>query len=149
METATTAATNSSPNQSSPFAKLPAELRIAIYKFALQATMDSICPETIFGNTGLKIQAEYSGALALLHTSKIIRAESAQQMLPIVQTKLSSWEESYRRTMATCNSGKRHPDPMGFFEDIRNSLLEGMEEVKGKIDILQDVDLMVSRCLRD
>lgn len=56
---------------------LPVEVRLLIYKFALQYTVDFITSNTTYYR-GPCIR--FRGTLALLHTSKVIRAESSQEM---------------------------------------------------------------------
>lgn len=58
------------------FRDLPAKLRSMIYKLAIEDIIDGVlCPRpTLLG---------YYGALALLHGSRTIRAESACEMLPL------------------------------------------------------------------
>lgn len=79
--TSNTAATN--PQKLSPtFAGLPTELRLQIYRIALQDIINEVMEQDAFEPGWL----EYRGALALLHTDRSIRAESAREMLPIVQS---------------------------------------------------------------
>lgn len=79
------------PERSS-FLKLPIEIRLIIYKLALQDTLTS--PDLT------RPGASYPrcrGALALLLTNKLIRAESAKEMQPIVKSeheRLSAYAES-------------------------------------------------------
>lgn len=57
--------------------KLPAEVHLIIYKFAFQDTVNYI-----ISNTNAKAyRPKFRGTLALLHTSKSLRAESRDEFL--------------------------------------------------------------------
>lgn len=70
------------PQQACPLMKLPTELRIRIYAYAFQHTMDKIATdkEQVHRLTllpkGYNITPFYSGAFALPHTNRTLRAES-------------------------------------------------------------------------
>lgn len=60
-----------------PFMRLPPELRLIVYDFAVHAITDPI----MFSDSGEVQELQpYRGALALLHTSKHIRQESCDDM---------------------------------------------------------------------
>lgn len=88
----TTPATNLR-KPSPTFAGLPTELRLQIYRTALQDIIDEVLANNEFEPGWLK----YRGALALLHTNRSIRAESAREMLPIVEVEFTRlgrrWQE--------------------------------------------------------
>jgi hypothetical protein len=67
--------------QRSPFLSLPPEVRLIIYSFALQDTISAI-EATSFRPTSLNMERHLPivGALALLFTSREIRAESSDAM---------------------------------------------------------------------
>jgi hypothetical protein len=65
-----------------PFMQLPPELRVMVYKFALQDVVDPI----LSSDPGdVKRPEPFRGALALLHTSRLLRWESCRPMQRIVQ----------------------------------------------------------------
>lgn len=84
MDDQSTMAAPEQPQQDCPFMKLPTELRIRIYAFALQHIMDKITtdkeqPRPLFPlrkPEPYKIKPFYSGTFALSHTSRTLRAES-------------------------------------------------------------------------
>lgn len=100
MQFATTVTTTASPDQSSPFTRLPAEIRIVIYKYAAQALMDAIRSGKSKNKTGRQRHLEYRGTLALPHTSGVIRAESVPEMLAVVRVAHSSFEAECNEIMA-------------------------------------------------
>lgn len=66
--------------QLSGLMKLPVEVRCIIYELALQDTVDFITSTTTDSKCApIKLR----GALALLHTSRVIRAESSDEMLAL------------------------------------------------------------------
>lgn len=80
---ATSATNPEDPQQQSPFMKLPPELRLAIYTFALQNIVNEIkaIPLHTFTIPGHSPNhPPMLGALALLHTSRNIRRESSECM---------------------------------------------------------------------
>jgi hypothetical protein len=80
---ATSATSPEDPQQQSPFMKLPPELRLAIYTFAFQNTVNEIkaIPLHTFTIPGHSPNhPPMLGALALLHTSRNIRRESSESM---------------------------------------------------------------------
>lgn len=84
------------PERSS-FLKLPIEIRLIIYKLALQDTLTS--PDFTRPSASYP---KYRGALALLLTNKLIRAESAKEMQPIVKPeheRLSAYAESLKKRL--------------------------------------------------
>jgi hypothetical protein len=70
------------PQQASPLMKLPTELRIQIYALAFEHTMDKIATDkdqlhpVTWQREGYKLTPFYSGAFALPHTNRTLRAES-------------------------------------------------------------------------
>lgn len=64
-----------------PFMSLPPELRVMIYKLALQDTVDAILSSA---SSSPDEPPPYLGALALLHASSIVRQESCESLLPII-----------------------------------------------------------------
>ena len=70
------------PQQGCPLMKLPTELRIKIYAFAFEPTMDKIASDkdqlhpVTWQREGYKLTPFYSGAFALPHTNRTLRAES-------------------------------------------------------------------------
>lgn len=72
----------------SRFLDLPAELRLAIYKLAMEDLITTLPPPD--SPIMAKLRPRYRGALALLHTNRSIRQESAREMLPLIQ---AHWEK--------------------------------------------------------
>ena len=103
MDTASTSKRQKkSENAASPFLKLPAELRLAIYKLAMEDLIATLPPP----NSVLmaRLRPRYRGALALLHISTSIRQESTREMLPLIQAhceKLEAHARSLLETSAT------------------------------------------------
>ena len=90
--------------QDCPLLKLPAELRIKIYAFALQHTLHKLAtdqdpPTTLtYQPSDYKITPFYSGAFALPHTSQVLRAESLDTLENLVLARLDQLvAESTRR----------------------------------------------------
>lgn len=81
--TATTATTVIAIS-SSLFLRLPAELRTEIYKLAMEETLTQVNRPGTLAFRAL-IEPQYLGALALLHTNRKIRSESAREMLPLAE----------------------------------------------------------------
>lgn len=87
------------PQVSSFFTKLPTEIRLVIYRFALDDEIADITNHDrvltrYFSVTG------YQGALALLHTSRLVRAESARELLPVLELECSKCEAETERQRA-------------------------------------------------
>lgn len=87
---ATSTASAASARPPFPLEKLPTELRLRIYKLALQGILNYLRSRNFVGlflsRDGL---AKYRGALALCHTSRSIRAESVRELLSVLETKLA------------------------------------------------------------
>lgn len=68
-----------SPTPAFPFMKLPAELRLQIYKYAIQNTIDAVLARPLPTSSDRKkiwnTCPAFIGAQALLHTSSEVRAE--------------------------------------------------------------------------
>jgi hypothetical protein len=88
-----TTTTTSAHKPSPTFEGLPPELRLQIYRKSLQDTIDKVLAHDCFPPGWL----EYRGALALLHINSTFRAESAPEMLPIVEVEFTRlgrrWQE--------------------------------------------------------
>lgn len=68
---------------------LPPELRITIYKLAMQHTIDTLYAKSTTGSgTTLQDHAFYSAVLALPHTSRALRAESLDTLEHLVLARL-------------------------------------------------------------
>jgi hypothetical protein len=75
------------PQEAFPFMQLPPELRVMVYKFALQDLVDPI----LSSDSGdAKRPEPFRGALAFLHKSRNIRLESCSDMMRIVRTHSTS-----------------------------------------------------------
>lgn len=81
--------TPNSPEQDCPFFKLPTELRLEIFRFAIQHALDLVNPPP---NTDYRYSATQTtrGALALLYTCRTLRAESIDAMEPLANASRSS-----------------------------------------------------------
>lgn len=92
LDTMAAQMTNSEKSQQPfPFMELPAELRVMVYKFALQDTVDAILSSTSDDAESPELS---HGALALLHTSKTVRRESCFAMLPSVTDQFSALDDA-------------------------------------------------------
>jgi hypothetical protein len=70
------------PQEAFPFMQLPPELRVMVYKLAIQDIVDPI----LSADSGdAKEPKQFHGALALLHTSQLVRLESCGTMRPIAR----------------------------------------------------------------
>lgn len=78
-----------SPEQNCPLLRLSTELRLEICRFAIQHALDLINPPP---NTKHKYSAAQTtrGALALLYTCRILRAESIDAMEPLAKASKSA-----------------------------------------------------------
>lgn len=82
MDNQTLTTTPEHPQQDNPLLKLPTELRIKIYAFALQHTLQELATDQDPSTTrtwqpkDYKITPFYCGTFALPHTSQVLRAES-------------------------------------------------------------------------
>lgn len=77
---------------SSPLLKLPPELRLQIYNFALQDTIESLDLSCSDKRTYYMLRPKYYGSLALLHASRLLQSEYACEMLPVVRADLAKRE---------------------------------------------------------
>jgi hypothetical protein len=103
------------PQEVFPFMQLPPELRVMVYKFALQDIVDPI----LSADSGNAEEPKpFHGALAPLYTSRLLRLESCGTMRPIVvvhrgclsdvlETLVACMEES-RLTMPTNSRAHLH-----------------------------------------
>lgn len=76
--------------QNSPLLALPAEIRLSIYAFALEHTVDEIKETSSprFSSSSSSSEPKrptIQGALALLHTSSLLRSESSDAFNSLVQ----------------------------------------------------------------
>jgi hypothetical protein len=69
------------PQKAFPFMQLPPELRVMVYKLALQ---DMVDPILCSGPGDAEDPKAFHGALALVHTSRLVRLESCRDMYSIV-----------------------------------------------------------------
>jgi hypothetical protein len=69
------------PQEAFPFMQLPPELHVMVYKFALQDIVDPILSSD---SRDVEEPKPFHGALALLHTSELLRTESLCSMKRIV-----------------------------------------------------------------
>lgn len=74
-----------------PFMSLSPELRIEVYKFALQDITDVIKSCTL---TSKDEYQTYHGALALLHISRLVRLESCEALWPITDAHYLTLEDA-------------------------------------------------------
>lgn len=96
---------HSSP--SCPFIAIPTELRLEIYRIALQDRIHTVLLSC--ANKDFKpITPYYRGAMALLHTNRLIRAESAREMLPMVESEHSWREYRFIRLLTTAAYARKH-----------------------------------------
>lgn len=141
MDDATTTPTSTAPDSCSPFTKLPAEIRIAIYRLALQAIIDPFRSGGFEFETSNSLQPKYHGALALLHTNKSIRAESAQEMLAVLPPKPTSFMEEFQKMYATHLASNRHLHKKAD-RNIPQLVME-------RVCVISDLRCMALRCLGD
>lgn len=86
LTSAKTGAANT--NASSPLLKLPTELRLQIYNFALQNTIVYLDRSS----SDWMLRPRYYGSLALLHTSRLLQSECVREMLPVMRVELAKRE---------------------------------------------------------
>ena len=99
-EDATKAAMPDRPQQTSPFLKLPIELRIMIYDLALQDVLDDIAKarkdeKPVSVDEPLQT-LPFVGALAIPHTSHELRGESIDGMRSLTELKFGKSLEALR-----------------------------------------------------
>lgn len=82
-----------------PFMNLPTEIRLVIYSFALQ---DILSPPAIAHSRVPRPSCR--GTLALLLTNKLIRAESAGEMHPILKSEHERLSADARRLLQELHS---------------------------------------------
>ena len=100
-------AANQHSSLSCPFLALPIELRLEIYRIALQDRINTVL--LLCANKDFKpITPDYRGAMALLHTNRLIRAESAREMLPMVESEHSWREYRFIRLLTTAAYARKH-----------------------------------------
>jgi hypothetical protein len=94
MHNQATTAAPKLPQQNCPLMKLPTELRIKIYFFTLQHTMHSSTTDNEPSNIltyppkSYKITPFHSGAFALPHTNRVLRAESLDTLANLTNARL-------------------------------------------------------------
>lgn len=66
--------------------KLPAEIRLYVYELALEDTVAHIEAFVSYATSVYGVKLKFRGALALLLTSKDIRAEFGEGVMPLVTT---------------------------------------------------------------
>ena len=64
--------------------KLPAEIRLYVYEFALEDILSHIEAFVSYATSVYGVKLEFRGAIALLLTSKAIRAEFSEGVMPLV-----------------------------------------------------------------
>lgn len=66
--------------QQSPLLRLPSEIRLMIYAFALENTIDAVRAVSFLKDMSTTPCPPIHGALALLHTNSLIRSKSSDAM---------------------------------------------------------------------
>lgn len=82
-----------SPGQDCSFLRLPAELRLEIYRLAFQQDLDAINTTPQFYKIASK---PFRGALACLHTSRTLRTESIDAIGTFAQESRAALQEQAR-----------------------------------------------------
>lgn len=82
-------------NASSPLLKLPTELRLQIYNFALQNTIVYLD----LSSSDWMLRPRYYGSLALLHTSRLLQSECVREMLHVMRVELAKREAHVKYLM--------------------------------------------------
>lgn len=140
--TVTTTAANADANSSSPFANLPTELRLQIYRLALEDIINDLLCYTYVGlacfRGGL---SKHQGGFALFHTSKSIRAESVRELLSVVDTKLA---KATARWMELRQTIKQEPEPS--YNERKQAKAE-FEYAEGMQVMLENLEEMVQKCV--
>jgi len=141
--------------QSFPFMKLPAELRLVVYELAMRSHLEDIDRTKFFqgGPPGIEVSLEaankmrearklevaeferrtesqaapYLGALALLHTSKMVYWESYHAMRDLVEPHRSarwdiSWEAFWRMLRASFGGNKHTADLLKYEHDEMSAI---------------------------
>jgi hypothetical protein len=104
MPTSTTKSESSTKSsriaQDSPLLSLPPEIRLSIYTFAFQDTVNEIRQTPSHAGSSLKSpRPAMQGSLALLHTSSLLRTESSDALNSLLRLenfqvrRMLAWEE--------------------------------------------------------
>lgn len=135
MPTTTTTTEPSRIAQHSPLLNLPPEIRLLIYRFVLQHTVDEL-----LATSSLRISISPSqpsrpaiqSALALLHTSSLLRSESSAALRSLANLE----RFKVRRSLGWVDSA-----------DVVNAEIGGKEwgETVGRGDVMRDVRGFVER----
>jgi hypothetical protein len=121
--------------QNSPLSTLPAEVRLVIYEFALQHTVNEIKETSAprFSSSSSEPQrSAIKGALALLHTSNLLRSESSKAFNSLVQLE----RFQFRRNLGWKD--------LANMANARVGSSEG-KEIAGRNDLMRDVRGLIER----
>lgn len=117
-----------SSKQLSPFMRLPAELCVMIYEYAMHNTGNSITPSTP------DKPPPHLGALALLRTSNTVRKESCCAMLPIVSAHRVSLLNARQDILARRREVRVLLGPRRFALRQTPGLYQQFEEIKSQYE---------------
>lgn len=139
-----TATAASSAKLCPSFTGLPVELRLQIYKFPIRDTIEIFLPQLLHDH--FISGSGYSGALALLHTSRMLRAESLREMLAVVEAehaRREAYSDKLENLRAKADYAYTQDQP--FHEDI--PAYKEVEEAEEKACMLLNLKFMVELCL--
>jgi len=119
--------------QHSPLLALPSEIRLLIYPLALQNTVDDIKETSSLrssSSSSAPKRPAIQGAIALLHTSSLLRTESSEAFNSLVQLE----RFQVRRSLGWADLADMAKAGVG---DAK------WKEVVGRVDLMRDVKRIV------
>ena len=132
------------PEHDSPFLKLPAELRMMIYDFALQDTLNAaaaIETRTENGERGPRSKqplfAPFVGALALRQTNCKLRNEGLDIMIPLAYTKVENIRTA--SDLADAHAHAHDQDEELNLEEAQ-AFSDAWSDAYSLIDLLEELD---------
>lgn len=135
----------SEANSSFQLTKLPTELRLKIYKLAIEDTIERhLALSTRREPTHLIRQEGYKGALALVHTSRMVRAESAREILSAVEAEFARREAFYYNLYRLSN--ELFCPGIAESSNPNAPTIEEMADARLKAVVLHALRFMVKRC---
>lgn len=147
MAPLTTATAANPPKLCPSFTGLPVELRLQIYKLAIQDTIkDFLRSPNRMMHVLLYRRKAYRGGLALLHTNRMVRAESARDMLLVVEAELVS-RKAYVDDLESRWAEAVYSDWQGYYSLGNAPSMSELSDASSEVCVLKDLKFMVGRCL--
>lgn len=139
--TATSASTTITSSVSFfPFGNLPNEIRLAIYKVAIGNLIAEAVGDYGGGlEVGIEGRPRYRSALALLHTNKSTRTESAHEMLPVVSAECKVCEAEFCHAL-----GALYNDAHSFSKEQKLIWVEMAGELG---EMMDNVEIMLEKAI--